>query len=212
MHNFNDQISDGQYRAMEQSWLFYVHGEGEKEGPDIEMQLWEESDVIPPLAALLPFGGAEGTDEIQTMITLVQKNCPALQSARELPDMSAQRYKGIDCDAICQPAIDKNDPICICECRHHREECPVHRVSTISFRRQWHRPMAQPRPHNNTKDDPRKVNTTGSLVTFTAVTQCAFQRAIEGVTMPEDMEFNVLFNNWQGVRLLPGALFEARLT
>ena len=59
-------------------------------------------------------------------------------------------------------------------------------------------------------DDPRKVNTTGSLVTFTAVTQCAFQRAIEGVTMPEDMEFNVLFNNWQGVRLLPGALFEAR--
>jgi hypothetical protein len=35
---------------------------------------------------------------------------------------------------------------------------------------------------------------------------------IEGVTMPEDMEFNVLFNNWQGVRLLPGALFEARGT
>ncbi|KAN0073056.1 hypothetical protein V8E54_009170 [Elaphomyces granulatus] len=61
-------------------------------------------------------------------------------------------------------------------------------------------------------DDPRKVNTTGSLVTFTAVTQCAFQRPIEGVTMPEDMEFNVLFNNWQGVRLLPGTLFEARGT
>jgi hypothetical protein len=79
----------------------------------------------------------EGTDEIQTMITLVQKNCPALQSAGELPDRSAQRYKGsrrIDCDAICQPAIDENDPICICESRHHREECPVHRVSTISFR------------------------------------------------------------------------------
>ncbi|KAN0068388.1 hypothetical protein V8E54_013584 [Elaphomyces granulatus] len=51
-------------------------------------------------------------------------------------------------------------------------------------------------------DDLRKVNTTGSLITFTAVTQCAFQRPIEGVTMPEDMEFNVLFNNWQGVRLL----------
>jgi hypothetical protein len=41
MHNFNDQISDGQYRAPIR----------------IEMQLWEESDVIPPLAALLPFGG-----------------------------------------------------------------------------------------------------------------------------------------------------------
>ncbi|KAN0070272.1 hypothetical protein V8E54_011853 [Elaphomyces granulatus] len=55
------------------------------------------------------------------------------------------------------------------------------------------------------QDDPRKVNPTGSWVTFTTVTQCAFQRAIEGVTVPEEMEFNVLFNNWQGVRLLPSA-------
>jgi hypothetical protein len=32
MQHFNDQISDGQYRAMEQSWLSYVQGEREKEG------------------------------------------------------------------------------------------------------------------------------------------------------------------------------------
>ncbi|OXV08434.1 hypothetical protein Egran_03802 [Elaphomyces granulatus] len=53
---------------------------------------------------------------------------------------------------------------------------------------------------------------TGSWVTFTTVTQCAFQKSIEGVIVPEEMDFDVLFNNWQGVRLLPGALFEARGT
>ncbi|KAN0067277.1 hypothetical protein V8E54_014540 [Elaphomyces granulatus] len=171
MHNFNDQISDGQYRAMEQSWLSYVHGEREKEGMPrygskcncgksrTSYPHWPpscHSEAVDQLRCLLGRSyphrqylahcwltslfrklAVEGTDEIQTMITLVQKICPALQSAGELPDMSAQRHKGsrrIDCDAICQPAIDENDPTCICECRHHREECPVHRVSTISFR------------------------------------------------------------------------------
>jgi hypothetical protein len=105
MHNFNDQISDGQYRAILCSRRA---GEGGHVPIRIEMQLWEESDVISPpwppschseavdqlrcllgrsyphrqylahcwLTSLFRKLAVEGTDEIQTMITLVQKNCP----------------------------------------------------------------------------------------------------------------------------------------
>ena len=65
----NDQtaLSNSQYRILENSWLSFRlcpkrEGEGEYGTYQLgastdEMQLWEESDVLPALAALLPFGG-----------------------------------------------------------------------------------------------------------------------------------------------------------
>ncbi|KAN0067860.1 hypothetical protein V8E54_014107, partial [Elaphomyces granulatus] len=122
MQHFNDQISDGQYRAMEQSWLSDVQGEREKEGmehpADTKCNCGKSrtsyphrppschSEAVDQLRCLLGRSyphrqylahcwltslfrklALEGTEEIATMITLVQKNCPALQSAGELPDL-----------------------------------------------------------------------------------------------------------------------------
>ena len=69
----NDQtaLSNSQYRILENSWLSFRlcpkrEGEGEYGTYQLgastdEMQLWEESDVLPALAALLPFGGGWST-------------------------------------------------------------------------------------------------------------------------------------------------------
>jgi hypothetical protein len=46
------ELSDGQYRVLENSWILYVLGASAD-----EVRLWEESDVVPTLATLLPFGG-----------------------------------------------------------------------------------------------------------------------------------------------------------
>ncbi|KAN0069184.1 hypothetical protein V8E54_012813 [Elaphomyces granulatus] len=59
---------------------------------------------------------AERTEETATMIILVQNSCPALQSAGEVPKAKGRRMHPMDCDAICQPAIDNNDATCICDC------------------------------------------------------------------------------------------------
>ena len=78
------------------------------------MQLWEESDVLPALAAhpseavdqLCCLLGrsyphrSEGTEEIEVMIALVQSSCPVLQSASEVPTATGKRHR-IDCDTIC---------------------------------------------------------------------------------------------------------------
>jgi hypothetical protein len=56
------ELSDGQYRVLENSWISKVSGRRRDEinrpgASADEVRLWEESDVVPTLATLLPFGG-----------------------------------------------------------------------------------------------------------------------------------------------------------
>jgi hypothetical protein len=37
-----------------------------------------------------------------------------------------RRRRKADCKGICEPTLRKQKYACLCDCGHHREECPVH--------------------------------------------------------------------------------------
>ena len=64
---------------------------------------------------------------VEGTIHLVEANC------------ELERYSGgeplrrnackVDCKTICEPILKANSCYCLCCCRRHREECPVHRIT-----------------------------------------------------------------------------------
>jgi hypothetical protein len=63
------------------------------------------------------------------ILTLVRKSCPTLvASDRPSPRPKRQR---MDCENICEPAIENNLPTCLCCCGIHREECPAHQILVV---------------------------------------------------------------------------------
>jgi hypothetical protein len=128
------ELSDGQYRILENSWLSYVQSEREKEGmepidlahwrtkcncgrsrmsyshwpPSCHSEAFDQLYCLPGrsyphreyladcwLTSLFRKLALEGTEETESMITLVQNSCPVLQSAGEVPTAKGRRMHRI---------------------------------------------------------------------------------------------------------------------
>jgi hypothetical protein len=54
----------------------------------------------------------------------IRERC-GIQFDDEIPEKHHKRRKA-DCQGICEPTVRKQRYACLCDCGHHREECPVH--------------------------------------------------------------------------------------
>jgi len=65
--------------------------------------------------------------DIEWTISLVERNCETEKhSGGEAPRRNVYE---IDCGKTCEPALLSKSCECLCCCRRHREECPVHRLT-----------------------------------------------------------------------------------
>lgn len=62
--------------------------------------------------------------------TFVIDLCPKLSYLKVESDPRPSRYCGKNfCEDQCRPTLENGESFCLCVCRYHREECPIHRVS-----------------------------------------------------------------------------------
>ena len=58
----------------------------------------------------------------------LEKNCPIIREELDKDLRHPERPKGWKCDDYCEMVLNKEYDFCscLCHCRHHRDECPIH--------------------------------------------------------------------------------------
>ena len=64
---------------------------------------------------------------LEKAISLVESNCEIEKYSGG--DPLVRNVREVNCTAICEPILVDNSSHCLCSCRRHREECPVHRLT-----------------------------------------------------------------------------------